>query len=350
MEKPRVFVGSSTEGLPIAEAVFAHLSRDSTPTLWTHELFLPGQYPLEVLERELSRHSFAVLVASPDDEVVKRGSSSPAMRDNLLLEFGLFAGALGRRRAFFICPSSPRIELPSDLFGVITATYDAARVVSRSDERAAAVQVPCQQICEVIREEWETIQRHETELASQLRTSSGSQAIQRLYGVATRFRDALMVVQRDAFGALADPASFEGIKRRTATEVDEVADSFREDARTVGVEQQLELLRGATRDALLDLPFPRELSLGREAARQRAMGVGIQALGTFLGGGDPLRHVQDVAAEEGSGRLSSLIQRYSEWWDRHWPRLQEATVAMQDALFDMLVRLSFTKLSGTRHA
>jgi predicted nucleotide-binding protein len=97
MEKPRVFIGSSTEGLAIAEAVFANLSRDSTPTLWTHQLFLPGQYPLEVLERELGRHSFAVLVASPDDELVKRGSSSPAMRDNLLLEFGLFAGALGRR-------------------------------------------------------------------------------------------------------------------------------------------------------------------------------------------------------------------------------------------------------------
>jgi hypothetical protein len=346
MEKPRVFIGSSTEGLAIAEAVFAYLSRDSTPTLWTHQLFLPGQYPLEVLEKELHRHSFAVLVASPDDEMVKRGSSSAAMRDNLLLEFGLFAGALGRRRAFFICPSSPRIELPSDLLGVITATYDGARVAGKSDERAAAVQVPCQQIQEVIGEEWESIQHRENELASRLRASAESQAVQRLYGVATRLRDALMVVQRDAFGAFSDRAAFETVKRRAAKEVNEIAQSFHEDARSVGVEQQLDSLRGVTNGALLDLPFPRELSLGREASRQRVMDVGMQALGKFFGGGDPVRHVQDVASDEASGRLSALSQRYSEWWDGHWPRLQEATVAMQDALFSILVRLSSTRAKG----
>ena len=70
MEKPRVFIGSSTEGLPIAEPVFTRLSRDSTPTLWTNQLFLPGQYPLEALEKKLHRHFFAVLVASPDDEMM----------------------------------------------------------------------------------------------------------------------------------------------------------------------------------------------------------------------------------------------------------------------------------------
>jgi len=347
MEKPRVFIGSSTEGLPIAEAVFAQLSRDLTPTLWTHQLFLPGQYPLEVLERELSRHAFALLVASPDDEMVKRGSPSPAMRDNLLLEFGLFAGALGRRRTFFVCPSSPRIELPSDLLGVITATYDGARVGGKSDERAAAVQVPCQQIREVIREEWESIQRRESELTSQLLVSSENQAVQRLYGVATRLRDALVVVQRDAFGAFSDRAAFDEIKRRAAKEVDDIAHSFLEDARSIRVERQLESLRGATNSALLDLPFPRELSLGREAGRQRAVDIGMQALGTFLGGGDPVRHVQDVVAEEAGGRFSSLSQRYSEWWDRHWPRLQEATIGMQDALFETLVQLSSVRSKRT---
>src|SRR5947207_10252496 len=114
MSKPHVFIGSSLEGLPIAEAVFSQLSYETLPKLWTHQLFLPGSYPLEALEREVRRSAFAVLVASPDDEVVKRGASSSAMRDNLLLEFGLFAGALGRQRAFFICPSTPRIELPSN--------------------------------------------------------------------------------------------------------------------------------------------------------------------------------------------------------------------------------------------
>jgi hypothetical protein len=148
-------------------------------------------------------------------------------------------------------------------------------------------------------------------------------------------------------GAFADPKAFEDVKRRATKEVDDVAASFREDARNVGVELQLAELGGATKDALLDLPFPQELSLGRDAGRQRAMDIGIQALGTFLGGGDPLRQVQDVAAEEASGRVSSLSQRYSEWWDKHSPRLQKATVGMQDALFGTLVQLSSTQLRAT---
>ena len=344
MEKPRVFIGSSTEGLAIAEAVFAHLDRETTPTLWTHQLFLPGQYPLEVLERELKRHSFAVLVASPDDEIVKRGAASPAMRDNLLLEFGLFAGALGRRRAFFVCPSSPRIELPSDLFGVITATYDATRVTGGPDDRAAAVQIPCQQIREVIKEEWQAIKNREVQLASRLRASEESQAVQRLHTVATRLRDALMVVQRDAFAAFSDRMAFEEIKGRAVEEVDSIATSFREDAKRIGVEQELEQLRVATSDALLDLPFPHELSLGKEAGRQKAINVGMEALDTFLRGGDPMRHVKDVAAEEAGGRLSSLSRRYSKWWAKHSPHLQEATTKMQDALFEVLVRLTSTQL------
>jgi predicted nucleotide-binding protein len=108
--KPNVFIGSSSEGLPIAEAVFRLLSREANAKLWTHQLFLPGQYPLEVLEAELRANDFAVLVASPDDEIVKRGISESAMRDNLLLEFGLFSGVLGRKRTFFFVLALQRLR------------------------------------------------------------------------------------------------------------------------------------------------------------------------------------------------------------------------------------------------
>lgn len=344
MEKPSVFIGSSSEGHAIAEAVFAHLDRETTPFLWSHQLFLPGQYPLEALEKQLKRHSFAVLVASPDDEIVKRDIASPSMRDNLLLEFGLFAGALGRRRAFFICPSSPRIELPSDLLGVITATYDATRVTGGLDDLAAAVQTPCQQIREVIREEWQATLEREAQLASQVRASEESQTIRRLYTVATRLRDALMVVQRDAFAAFSDRSAFEDIKGRAVEEVHTIADSYREDAKRVGVGQELEQLRVVTSDALLDLPFPQELSRGMEAAKQEAINVGFEALDMFLRGGDPMGHVKGVAAEEAGSRLSSLGQRYSRWWERHSPHLHRATATMQDALFEALTKSLSTQL------
>jgi predicted nucleotide-binding protein len=70
MEKPSVFIGSSTEGLSIAEAPFVCLSHDTKPKLWTHQPFLPGQYPMETLEKQLRQHSFAILVASPDDQII----------------------------------------------------------------------------------------------------------------------------------------------------------------------------------------------------------------------------------------------------------------------------------------
>jgi Predicted nucleotide-binding protein containing TIR-like domain len=95
--KPKVFVGSSSEGLAIAKAVCAHLRRETKPTHWDR-LFLPSSYPLETLEEQVTNHPFAVLVASPDDVLIKRGKLYAAMRDNLLLEFGLFVGALGRRQ------------------------------------------------------------------------------------------------------------------------------------------------------------------------------------------------------------------------------------------------------------
>ena len=175
MQKPAVFIASSTDGLRIAEAVFACLSRDTNPTLWMNQIFLPGEYPLEVLEKQLRRHSFAVIVASPDDQIIKRDVLLPAMRDNLLLEFGLFSGVLGRKHTFFVCPSTPQISLPSDIFGIITANYDAERAGS-IDDTSAAVQVACQQIRDVIVEEWvamqEEVERTNTRVsASSVRSS-----------------------------------------------------------------------------------------------------------------------------------------------------------------------------------
>jgi len=338
--KPRIFVGSSSEGLLIAQAIFSVLEHDVVPTLWTHQLFLPGQYPLEVLEKELRRHDFAVLIASPDDEVVKRGLAAPAMRDNLLLEFGLFSGALGRQRAFFVCPDSPRIELPSDLLGMLTATYNSSRVCLSAADRTAAVQTACGQIREAVLAQWEQIQRTEAQLAIKIRTAKETQSVQRLYNVATRLRDALFSLQRDAPAAMNDRPVFEQVRRRTADEVHSIAESFREDAQIVGTEAELDALQLRTHDALLDLPFPEELLLGREAGRRKAVELGMDALNMFLRGGDPMQQVQDLAVDEASGRLSSLNARYSEWWQKHSPKLQDATVRLQDALTNAVIKVA----------
>jgi hypothetical protein len=299
---------------------------------------------MEALEKAVGGHSFAVIVASADDEIVKRGVSAQAMRDNLLVEFGLFAGALGRKRVFFVCPDQPQMSLPSDLLGILTTTYNAERSRVSPSDRAAAVQAACQQIRDVIREQWVVLQKQEEERQARLRASKQSQAIRRLHTVATRLRDALMALQRDSFAAFSDRVAFDEVKRRSADEVRRIANEFGEDARTIGAYQELDQLASTTHEALVDLPFPEELSPDRNAIRQKAMGVGLGALDSFLQGGDPVRHVQRAAEEEAGGRLSSLARRYGEWWDRHSPRLHEATAAMQDCLFNAMVRLSSEQL------
>jgi hypothetical protein len=340
MEKPGIFTGSSTEGLKIAEAVFAHLSHESRPKLWTHNLFLPGDYPMEALEKQVRQHAFAILVASPDDQLIKRGATSPAMRDNLLLEFGLFAGALGRKRAFFLCPNTPKVELPSDLFGIIVATYDGSRVDGGTDEIAAAAQVACQQIRDVIREQWGLLLREREMATSRIRASEKGKAVERLHNLVIQLRDALVVVQRDAFAAVSDEGAFTKVKAAAGIKVQEIAKSFQEDARIIGVDNEVQQLSDETSDALHDLPFPHEISLGKETSRQKTINTGIGALNAFLGGGDPFQHVQDVVSQDVSMRVETLKRRYMEWWDQHYPLLQGATAQLQDKLFSAAMDLA----------
>lgn len=242
MDKPSVFIGSSKEGLLIAEALFSCLSHETRPKLWTNEIFLPGQYPMESLERQVHQHDFAVLIASPDDQILKRGNTSPAIRDNLLLEFDLFAGVLGRKRVFFVCPDYPKVDLPSDLFGIIMASYSTERAGSSHDELAAAVQVSCQQIRAIIREEWAIIQQSQARLTDDILASEMGKAIEHLYSLITELRDALMVVQRDALAAVSDEYEFERVRKLAITKVKSIITSFEDDAELVGVSREVYLL------------------------------------------------------------------------------------------------------------
>ena len=146
------------------------------------------------------------------------------------------------------------------------------------------------------------LRSREEQLAS-LRASQECQAVRRLYTVASKFRDTLVAVQRDALSAISDRPAFEQIKKAAAEEAMKITESCAEDARTAGVEEDLEMLRVATSDALLDLPFPQELAIGNQGTRQRAVDLGMQALGGFLSGRDPMKQVQDDVEAEIRNRI-----------------------------------------------
>lgn len=122
-ERPLLFIGSSSEGLEIARNLEAELdaARVCHVERWNRDVFEASGYTLDSLTRTLARVDYGLLIASPDDVVESRGVSAPAARDNVLLEFGMCLGALGRERTFLLATGEMR--LPSDLRGLTRLSY-----------------------------------------------------------------------------------------------------------------------------------------------------------------------------------------------------------------------------------
>lgn len=146
--RARVLIGSSAEGLPLANKIQELLSYDVSAIVWNQgTVFGLGDSTLEALERAVREYDFAIFVFTPDDELHTRGETRPVARDNVLFELGLFIGRLTRHRAFVVHPRKRVIALPSDLSGITLATYDPDE-----PDLAAALGPVCNQIREQIRE------------------------------------------------------------------------------------------------------------------------------------------------------------------------------------------------------
>jgi tetratricopeptide (TPR) repeat protein len=127
MIKPRVFIGSSVEGLPIAYAIQENLKFVAETTVWDQGAFNLSETTLESLLVILESSDFGVFVFSPDDYVKIRGKKDLAVRDNVLFELGLFVGKLGRKRSFVVVPDNKEFHLPTDLIGMTPGKYEANR-------------------------------------------------------------------------------------------------------------------------------------------------------------------------------------------------------------------------------
>jgi predicted nucleotide-binding protein len=123
VEKPRVFIGSSSESLHVAEAIQLGLEHVAECTIWSQSTFGLSSTTIESIVDAALEFDYAVLVLTPDDMVTKRGEALAAPRDNIIFELGLFTGILGRARTFMVYNRDSGLHLPSDLAGVTAATY-----------------------------------------------------------------------------------------------------------------------------------------------------------------------------------------------------------------------------------
>ena len=113
--KPGIFIGSSTPGLPTAERIAKELADVAECELWTHAFEL-GIATYEQLTKITAVFDYGILLATADDPMISKNAYFESPRDNVLLEFGLFAGALGRGRAIFV--REEEAKEPADLFGI----------------------------------------------------------------------------------------------------------------------------------------------------------------------------------------------------------------------------------------
>jgi predicted nucleotide-binding protein len=141
--KPKLFIGSSREGKNVAEAIHAVLQREAECTVWTEGVVQLSESNLQSLMRQVRTSEFAVFVFSPDDAVRTRGRLFSVPRDNVIYELGLFSGALGPERCFFLTPLDTEIHLPSDLLGMTAGGYERGR---RDENMEAAVAPFCTKV------------------------------------------------------------------------------------------------------------------------------------------------------------------------------------------------------------
>ncbi|WP_445372191.1 TIR domain-containing protein [Methylomonas sp. HW2-6] len=127
MRKPRLFIASSVESLPIAEAVNVNLDHEFEITLWKNGTFKLSSSTVDDLVEKSSFVDFALFIFAPDDISEIRSRKEHVVRDNVIFEMGLFVGAIGKSRSFILKPRGIDMHLPTDLLGVTPADYDAGR-------------------------------------------------------------------------------------------------------------------------------------------------------------------------------------------------------------------------------
>jgi hypothetical protein len=150
--KPRIFIGSSTEGLATAEFVKKSLEPEFDCVIWNDgSVFGLNVSYLDSLLRAGSMFDFGILVATKDDKTRSRDKGFDTPRDNVIFEFGLFMGALGKFRTLILLESGAK--LPSDMSGIHISQYTGGKAPAGQaslKKQLAQLRAHIQERCELL--------------------------------------------------------------------------------------------------------------------------------------------------------------------------------------------------------
>lgn len=133
MRKKKIFIGSSSEELDLANAAKAILEfeKEFEVTVWNEQMWdravfkLNNNY-LNDLIRATLQFDFGILIGTKDDKVEVRGEEYLQPRDNILFELGLFIGRLGLNNCAFLIDQD--IKVLSDIKGVSLARFERGKM------------------------------------------------------------------------------------------------------------------------------------------------------------------------------------------------------------------------------
>lgn len=129
--KPRIFIGSSSESKEEALLVKQCLEHNYDCIVWIDNFFELNENTYKNLIKQSIGFDYAIFIGGVDDAVTRimNGKSKFAPRDNVYLEFGLYAGILSSNRSFFIIHKS--CSIASDLSGITVLEYNENNDISR---------------------------------------------------------------------------------------------------------------------------------------------------------------------------------------------------------------------------
>lgn len=130
----------------MCRAVQLEMQDEFDVVVWNQGVFRLSRDALDSLLDVLDRSDAGIFVLRGDDLTTSRGASNPSVRDNVLLELGMFIGRLGRDRTFMLTPKADRPELPSDLDGITTAVYKDDVDENNLADMRVAVSPACSEI------------------------------------------------------------------------------------------------------------------------------------------------------------------------------------------------------------
>lgn len=121
---PKIFIGSTVEGLELAELMQEQLMYDFEIQIWNQGVFRPGFSNLQNLIEASNKFDYAVFLFTFDDTTNIRNNNFKTVRDNIIFEYGLFTGSIGRDRTWFVIDvDTDRTHLPTDLIGINPIKY-----------------------------------------------------------------------------------------------------------------------------------------------------------------------------------------------------------------------------------